>query len=79
MAPRYRLFFQFRTDAPKTIIYVWLNDLDSIRKDGDKHDVYAVFASMLNAGKVPGDFSALLAQCSPYDVQVEPTGTEEES
>ena len=45
LLPRYRLFFQFRSEAPKTIIYAWLNDERTLRKAGDKNDVYAVFYS----------------------------------
>lgn len=78
MAPRYRLFFQFRSDAPKTIIYVWLNDESTLRKAGDKSDVYAVFAAMVKGGKVPSEFAELLAASNSYDVPTEITGAEEE-
>ncbi|MBI2175005.1 MAG: type II toxin-antitoxin system YhaV family toxin, partial [Candidatus Omnitrophica bacterium] len=38
---RYRLFFAFST-APKIILYLYLNDKGSLRKEGDKKDIYAV-------------------------------------
>lgn len=73
MAPRYRLFFQFRSDAPKTIIYVWLNDESTLRKSGDKSDVYAVFAAMIKGSKVPSGFAELLAASKAYDLPADAT------
>jgi len=57
---RYRLFFQFRSTAPQTIIYAWLNDESTLRKAGARTDVYAVFQQMLKAGKMPDSYDALL-------------------
>jgi toxin YhaV len=78
MLPRYRLFFQFRSEAPKTIIYAWLNNERTIRKIGDKNDVYAVFAAMLKNAKMPNAFDDLMAACDGFDLMDEPTATEEE-
>lgn len=78
MPPRYRLFFQFRSEAPKTIIYAWLNDERTIRKDGDKHDVYAVFTAMLKNGKMPNSFAELIAACDALQFGPSTTGTKEE-
>ncbi|MBB4820926.1 type II toxin-antitoxin system YhaV family toxin [Pseudomonas solani] len=64
---RYRLFFQFRSSAPKTIIYAWLNDDRTLRKDGDRSDVYAVFAKMLSSRKMPGSFQELLDSANPIE------------
>jgi toxin YhaV len=58
LPPRYRLFFRFES-IKKLIVYVWMNDEHTYRKDGDKNDVYAVFARLLNSGKVPNDISEL--------------------
>lgn len=58
---RYRLFFLFRSTAPKSIIYAWLNDETCIRRDGDRKDVYEVFRKLLEKGHVPSDFQKLLA------------------
>ncbi|WP_282365643.1 type II toxin-antitoxin system YhaV family toxin [Pseudomonas sp. PS02290] len=77
MNPRYRLFFQFRSEAPKTIIYVWINDQDSIRKAGSKTDVYSVFAAKLEKGIIPESFADLLAACHPLDKDKWQGGAEE--
>ena len=59
LPPRYRLFFQFRSAAPKTIIYAWLNDEGSVRREGSKRDVYAVFSAMLDGGRMPNNYTDL--------------------
>ena len=51
-APRYRLFFKFFKDHAE-IFYAWFNDENTLRKSGDKNDVYKVFKSMLERGDVP--------------------------
>lgn len=68
LPPRYRLFFQFRSAAPKTIIYAWLNDESCIRRDGDKRDVYEVFKAMLTAKRMPNSYEDLLAACNGLEV-----------
>jgi toxin YhaV len=68
MPPRYRLFFQFRSEAPKSIIYAWLNDEKTLRKDGDKNDVYAVFTAMLQNEKMPNSYTDLIAACDVLDM-----------
>lgn len=78
MLPRYRLFFQFRSEAPKTIIYGWLNDERTIRKNGDKNDVYAVFTAMIKNGKMPNAFADLMVACEALEYGSSTTGTEEE-
>lgn len=78
MLPRYRLFFQFRSEAPKTIIYAWLNDERTLRKSGDKNDVYAVFAAMLKNGKMPNSFAELIADCEGLSLEGVVAGTEDE-
>lgn len=60
---RYRLFFQFRSSV-KVIVFVWLNDEDTLRKSDARTDVYAVFRKMLESGKVPNDFNELLAKAA---------------
>lgn len=62
---RYRLFFRY-TNKPPIIIYVWLNDELSLRKEGAKTDVYALFKKMLAKGEVPNSVSELLANANPY-------------
>jgi toxin YhaV len=55
---RYRLFFQF-SSAEMKVIFTWLNDQDSLRKEGSKNDVYAVFRRMLG-NRIDNDFGSLL-------------------
>ncbi len=57
---RYRLFFMFATNPPKVIIYAWLNDEDSLRKEGGRTDVYEVFTRMLERGEVPSTIEELI-------------------
>jgi len=59
LPPRYRLFFRFYSE-PKKIIFVWLNDEFSLRKRGDKHDVYAVFQKMVDSGEIPVSYNGLI-------------------
>jgi len=56
---RYRLFFQYRSDIPKAIIYCWLNDQNTFRKEDSKSDVYVVFAQMISSGKLPNSYADL--------------------
>jgi toxin YhaV len=65
LPPRYRLFFKFAS-SDKRIIYVWLNDESTLRKEGAKTDVYAVFKKMLHGGKVPNSFADLLKNSKEF-------------
>jgi toxin YhaV len=56
---RYRLFYRF-SGQDKLIIYVWINDETSLRKEGSKTDPYVSFKAMLEAGDPPGSFADLL-------------------
>ncbi|MCF8078870.1 MAG: type II toxin-antitoxin system YhaV family toxin [Desulfobacterales bacterium] len=58
---RYRMFFRF-SSAEKNIIFAWLNDEFTLRKEGDNNDVYAVFEGMLNSGDVPAEYEELRKQ-----------------
>lgn len=59
LPPRYRLFFKF-TSVQRNIIYAWLNDEHTLRKEGSKTDVYEVFKKMLRRGGVPDSIEDLL-------------------
>ncbi len=61
LPPRYRLFFRFDSRR-QAIIYAWMNDEHSLRKEGGQKDVYAVFARLLTNGKIPSSFDQLIAQ-----------------
>lgn len=62
---RYRLFFQFRSDAPKSIIYAWLNDELTLRHKGARTDVYAIFLAKLKSNEIPSSFTELERAASP--------------
>jgi toxin YhaV len=66
LPPRYRLFFQFSSVDHK-IVYAWLNDANTLRKQDAKTDVYVVFKKMLERGKVPTDYRMLLDQSQSPD------------
>jgi toxin YhaV len=66
LPPRYRLFFRFLSTS-KDIIYVWFNDENTLRKAGAATDVYNVFRTMLNSGKVPTKFNDLKTQSSQVE------------
>ncbi len=68
-AQRFRLFFRFDTKAG-VIIYVWVNDENSKRTYGSKNDAYAVFRKMLERGRPPDNWEALLkAAKSPETIE----------
>ena len=60
MPDGYRLFFRFASTPLKTIVYVWFNDEDTLRKAGSKTDVYETFKRMLARGSVPASIDELL-------------------
>jgi len=67
LPPRYRLFFQFKSDHRKRnhskwIIYAWLNDDKTLRKEGSKSDVYRAFQSLLNKGKIKSEWAELMKE-----------------
>ena len=57
---RYRLFYQFSASS-KVIIYVWVNDEQSLRTNGSKSDFYAVFKAMFDKGNPPDSWDELAA------------------
>jgi len=48
----------------KVIVYVCLNDEDTLRKTGAKTDVYHAFTRMLARGVVPASIQDLLEESS---------------
>ena len=62
MPGRYRLFFRFASRPVKTIVFVWFNDEDTLRKAGSKTDVYEAFRRMLARGEVPDGVDTLLME-----------------
>ncbi len=56
---RFRLFFRY-SSTHRVIVYAWLNDERTLRKSGARTDPYVVFRKMLEAGRPPDDWDALL-------------------
>jgi toxin YhaV len=63
---RYRLFFRF-SSKHKVVIYVWLNDEKTLRKQGARTDPYTIFQNMLKQGDPPQDFEQILKYSTPLD------------
>lgn len=59
---RFRLFFRYDA-AARIIVYVWVNDRDTLRQPGSPRDPYAVFAQMLGSGDPPDDWATLVDRC----------------
>ena len=64
---RYRLFYRFSSKPVRIIVYAWLNDEATLRKEGAKTDVYAVFQRMLARGEVPSDIAELMKRGSEIE------------
>jgi mRNA-degrading endonuclease RelE of RelBE toxin-antitoxin system len=58
---RYRLFFCF-SNHPKIILYLYLNDVENLRKSGDKNDPYEEFKRFVLKGYFSHD---------PSDIKIE--------
>lgn len=59
---RYRLFFKYSSER-KLIIDAWMNDEDTLRKQGSSTDPYKVFKRMLDGKVIQDDFTQLEAGC----------------
>lgn len=57
---RFRLFFRFDSKA-RIIIFAWVNDENTLRSSGSKSDPYVVFQKMLQRGRPPDDWAALVS------------------
>ena len=51
---RYRLFFCY-SDTPPIIVYLYLNDDKTLRKEGSKTDAYEIFRKFVHQKKVSPD------------------------
>jgi toxin YhaV len=70
---RYRLFFRYDAKAKdegkgKAIVYAWMNDERTLRKEGDKNDPYSIFARGLARGAPPDSFDALMKQSQEINI-----------
>lgn len=59
LPPRYRLFWVFSSRA-KTIIFLYFNDENTLRKEGGDSDPYVVFRRLLRSGLIGEDFEGNL-------------------
>ena len=58
---QYRLFFRYHTTS-KMIVLAWVNDEDTKRAYESDDDAYRVFRKMLERGRPPDEWKALLAE-----------------
>jgi len=58
-AQQYRLFFRYSA-KDRILIFVWVNDEQSLRAYESRSDAYATFAKMLGRGNPPDDWDALV-------------------
>lgn len=65
---RFRLFFRYSSQH-RIIVYAWLNDEGTLRQRGARTDPYVVFRKMLEAGRPPDDWDALLRACRQWTDQ----------
>jgi toxin YhaV len=70
LPPRYRLFWIF-SSRERIIIFLYLNDDSTLRKEGDKNDPYEVFERMVRRGEIGPDFESNVATVRD---QVDSTG-----
>jgi toxin YhaV len=75
---RFRLFFRYHSDA-RIILFVWLNDEDTLRKAGSRSDPYHIFRDMLERGRPPAEWPDLLAASVPMRMSDIIEGEEEPS
>ena len=57
LPPRYRLFWVF-SEHLRTIVFLYLNDEGTLRKDGASSDPYEVFRRKIARGEIGPDFDA---------------------
>ena len=58
---QYRLFFRFHRES-RIIVYAWVNDEDTKRAYDSRADAYRVFQGMLERGRPPDNWNALLQE-----------------
>jgi toxin YhaV len=58
---RFRLFYRFSSGTqPPVILYVWVNDEETLRTYRSRSDAYSVFRRMLESGNSPDDWQQLM-------------------
>ena len=59
LPPRYRMFWVFSAEA-QAVIFLYLNDESTLRKEGASSDLYEVFRGLVQRGEISQDFEANL-------------------
>lgn len=60
---QYRLFFRYHAPS-RIIVLAWVNGPDTKRAYESSHDAYRVFRGMLESGRPPEDWKALLKEAA---------------
>ncbi len=68
---RFRLFFRF-SSAHRVIIYAWVNDERTLRKEGSRSDPYATFVRRLMSGDPPDSWDDLIRESAVRHAPLEP-------
>ena len=63
------VFSIFQNGNIKILIFVWVNDAETLRTYGSKTDAYAVFRTMLDNENPPDDWKDLLKKCNDPKLQ----------
>ena len=65
---RFRLFFRYSSQA-RVIIYAWVNDENTLRKAGGRHDPYTVFGALLRKADPPDGWDALMKEATAHTLR----------
>ena len=71
---RYRIFWVFSSQR-KVIIFLYLNDASTLRKEGSSTDSYEVFRRLLRQGRIGADFEANYRQWLEVNPDLRQTNT----
>lgn len=63
---RHRAFFQRQTSMCN-VVFAWCSLDGDIRKAGDLNDVYAVMKRLIDSGKIPSQYTALVEHSRPAE------------
>ena len=62
---RFRLFFRY-SSKDRVIIYVCVNDENTLRQAGGRNDPYTIFNSLLRKGRPPDHWDALMKEAAAF-------------
>jgi toxin YhaV len=62
---RFRLFFRFHSER-RIIVYAWMSDAATMRKEGARTDPYFIFRAMIERGSPPEDFDTLVRESQQF-------------